>query len=634
MRVPQSSLRPMQLQPWQAEPVQPVQNYAANQLQQFGQAAMRAGQGFGEIAFEEQDRLDKVAAVEKMNMLRTGLTEKRRAYRQRIGNDAVQGREAALDDLRRVRDEIDGMLGSRGERERFGPAADQVMADAISDIEDHYGKQFFAHEVAQTKAAIELDIDEARNAIRETGAWKLEEGNPDSRRGWFHTRMAERRTIELLEKKGIDPASPIGKQDLNATRTQLAAGVIDDFIAAGQWNRAEQYFNDLKPDEIDGAAYGKMRATVKQASDSERGLRSAMSLIREMDEADVVELRRQLGRDPEPQEMWGTDSRQRALDLAQEAFENRDLTTDGYKAAVAHINRTYEQREQIWHERRRNLLLELERRVARNENITDDPRMAKLWVELEQYGATDVAEKILRVDPKQTDLRIMGDFFQMAENGELAKMSPEKLWNLFYPNASPATWNYIQSVHASATRPGKETEAKDWLGDKNFLHLMANEHGLITTAKGPDDREYGRFLRFNDELNRRAEAERIQGMDPSNKENIRQIIKQMMTEKVKFDGWFGGGGIQYQWEVPDDQRSQFLGIDEVGREFSYFDIPEKEIDKKKREYLSATPPIRLTSFQAAAKVAEDREIAKQLREQRRRPAVEWPSAGERRGKYK
>lgn len=136
-------------------------------------AVKRVGVQAYRVATVLQERLDVAQAKKGANALSDAyreMMETPEGYLNQIGEGAIKGRDRMLDALRAKRDEIADAMQNETQREVFLNATESDFQTARKKADNHFIRQFRAHETAQAGARAQMAEQSAIDAYIEFGA--------------------------------------------------------------------------------------------------------------------------------------------------------------------------------------------------------------------------------------------------------------------------------------------------------------------------------------------------------------------------------------------------------------------------------------------------------------------------------
>lgn len=318
VRVPTVSARPVDGPALQAPQIQPVQNFAPQQMEQLGQGMQRAGQAAIRIGDDLQDRINDTIAMQKFNNFREGLLgaamNKDGGFLTTQGENALKGYSSArktIDELYKAQADT---LENDTQRMIFEQQASLFRGEYISRLDQHTYKEhknFYVKELGRKAEGLWQDWSNALANPQGPGVTadnrKIQ---PDALQ-----KAAENALSELLNEQGIPLDSAIAQNAMSVAKDAGIKTAVLSLLDGNQFETASQTFEKYQG-QMSEQARSEVSKRIAEKQDDRSAVMFAES-IRQRYSGDLL-------------------AQQQALTRALQAAD-QPLTYQQYKTAMAHI---------------------------------------------------------------------------------------------------------------------------------------------------------------------------------------------------------------------------------------------------------------------------------------------------------
>jgi hypothetical protein len=277
--------------------VTPSSDQTGPQLERLGSAAMTAGAG----AVEVQNYVDRAKADEGDNQLQDHyaklLQDPSNGYLTKVGGNAVDARQATVDELNSSREAISNNMATGYQRQLFAQRSSQRLREAMSRVDTHFTAEAKSFSVGQKSAKRDAAVRDAISSSiigppRPTQVGPAAaSASPDGEPTTPSVAPPQVDPYEVHKATALALDSQIAK-DLGyskeqedamhlATTTKIHTGVVESFVARGNPTQAVNYLKNIKPGEIDPMTATKLQEQVQTASDREQGAHIALDGVKQ-----------------------------------------------------------------------------------------------------------------------------------------------------------------------------------------------------------------------------------------------------------------------------------------------------------------------------------------------------------------
>lgn len=260
--VPQADLTGAgQIVPFEATPGQPMQNLAADQEVQMGQATTQLGNVVSRIGATIQNSIDdasaKAADTEFLKQSQD-ILRGQSGYFTSLGKDADLQFKSAQDALASRANGIMDGLGNTVQKSMFQQAAARHLAQFNGQMMEHRNQQVFKFEMGETKARAEQyqlqAVQDYRSRADESGPFNVA-------RSQAQAEMAKFATMQ-----GIPSNSAQMKDLMRSVDTQITSGVVNRLMMDNNYESALNFIKQRQDaGEIDARSGESMLSTVTAA---------------------------------------------------------------------------------------------------------------------------------------------------------------------------------------------------------------------------------------------------------------------------------------------------------------------------------------------------------------------------------
>ena len=239
--------------------VQPAENLAARQQEQFGRATLEAGLQAFRVGSAIQDDIDEAFAKESDNLANRSMQEAATGYLSTQGKDAEVGFADAISKLAQGGEAAMDRLQNDTQRRMFAPVLARNMAQFEARMLAHRNTEAvrFARNESEARATTYSDL-----AIQAAPARNMrdEQGRPA---GPFHVNLgialAEVRNAARLA--GLPADSAQAKLMEREVYDKVAAGVVQQMQAERQYGAASEFLEGMSAN-VDPAVREKLQASI------------------------------------------------------------------------------------------------------------------------------------------------------------------------------------------------------------------------------------------------------------------------------------------------------------------------------------------------------------------------------------
>lgn len=235
VRVPQIASRPVDMPAMQSPSVQPMQNFAPQQIGQMGQALEQAGQRAITVGDYLQDKINDSVAMQKFSNFRdrvqAAAINKEGGFLTTQGENAVKGYGAArksIDDI--FKEEYDG-LENEVQRSIYQQQASLFKTEYVSRLDAHTFKEhktFYVKELGRKAQGLWQDF---ANSVANPEGGSI---SPDALLD-----AATRSTQQLFSEQGVPLDSATANSDLEKLRDEALSGAITNLLDQENLSAAE-----------------------------------------------------------------------------------------------------------------------------------------------------------------------------------------------------------------------------------------------------------------------------------------------------------------------------------------------------------------------------------------------------------
>jgi hypothetical protein len=239
--------------------VQPAENLAARQQEQFGRATLEAGLQAFRVGSAIQDDIDEAFAKESDNLANRAMQEAATGYLSTQGKDAEVGFADAISKLSQGGEAAMDRLQNDTQRRMFAPVLARNMAQFEARMLAHRNTEAvrFARNESEARATTYSDL-----AIQAAPARNMrdEQGRPA---GPFHVNLG----IALTEVRnaarlaGLPADSAQAKLMERQVYDKVAAGVVQQMQSERQYGAASEFLDGMSAN-VDPAVREKLQASI------------------------------------------------------------------------------------------------------------------------------------------------------------------------------------------------------------------------------------------------------------------------------------------------------------------------------------------------------------------------------------
>lgn len=262
-----------------APAVEPMRNFAPQQMEESGQALLRLGATAMQMENRIQSELDDARTKEKDTLFATyisqSLFDPGTGYMGSTGKDAVERRAKTTEEINKLRQSIEGELENDVQKFIFKQYADRRIAAASQDIDQHALRQLRQYNIGESEKRVDNLM---QDAIKHSD--KFLDPGKDNQYKFFRNAMAAE-VKNLASLNGIAEGSEQYKALIRTADTRLHITAISNFIAAEKPALAQSYLN-VNKGEIDTTQLDNVTRAVTQAKEThdvkEESLRLFLSM--------------------------------------------------------------------------------------------------------------------------------------------------------------------------------------------------------------------------------------------------------------------------------------------------------------------------------------------------------------------
>ncbi len=279
--IPTVDLQPSNVVPFQAQGVEPMRNAAPEQMQKFGEAAMRGAIALKNINDRLQDEMDDAATKEADNLLsdqlRSLIYNPETGYLSTVGKNALDSRMATLDGMNDAKQKVEQTLTTDMQRKMFAQVANRRLQTAMTQVDSHATQQAKVYGIAESKARATASV---QDAVVNASSWRMKDEDGKATGAYnLYKSTAISEMNSLANTMGLPADSAQRKELVLAATTQIAAEVVSGFVANNQAMEAKDYLaNAIKAKEINPTKVDELQNLVKTAGEKDESLRLSMSI--------------------------------------------------------------------------------------------------------------------------------------------------------------------------------------------------------------------------------------------------------------------------------------------------------------------------------------------------------------------
>ena len=258
---PQQELGAGGFQPFAAPGVEPMKNFAPEQMVKQGQAWQAVGQTAMKIGDQIQDQIDdaNTKAADSFFTARAQkiLLDPEGGYLNTIGVAAKDKFQAVKDDLTKARDEALQTLTSPRQQQMFDRVAQKHMLNFNSQIDQHAVKQIRVYAAGESEAREQRYVDMAI-------------ADPVQRDKYMGVAVAEANARADLFQLPADSSQRT--QMVQKATTAVHTGVTTELILSNKFTDAKTYLDAaFKNEQIDAKSYRTLSVQIDQGYRKEQG---------------------------------------------------------------------------------------------------------------------------------------------------------------------------------------------------------------------------------------------------------------------------------------------------------------------------------------------------------------------------
>jgi hypothetical protein len=257
--------------------IEPMQNYAPQQQQQMGQAAMKVGETTDNIGERIQWQLDdaktKAAETQFLQQAQPILhgdgTADNPGYLNLRGQTAIDGFDDASTALAKAKAQAYGSLDNKFQQYMFNRVTTAHLMNFGAAMSDHRFQQNAQFSAQASHDRSQSLIKQAVNNIDSIGQVD-QDGNPTGNYNAMSQQAIQEAQHEAFIATGAGPKDPQGVAAAQSVTTQIALGVVTKMIDAHNYKGAQAYFDsEDQQGRIDGAVARELGSAIKRNTDSE-----------------------------------------------------------------------------------------------------------------------------------------------------------------------------------------------------------------------------------------------------------------------------------------------------------------------------------------------------------------------------
>ncbi len=526
-RIPSITTRATDVPKLTAPTTVPMENKTGETLVGLGRGLMDLGTGMQRTGEYLQQQIDDSAVLSMDNDFAEATRRIVPAFRSLRNNAAVQGYDAAVEELDRAQDAIMARAQNSQQAEDVQRMILRRRQAALESLDVHRLREAEADTVLNAQVRFQGAINDARTA-------------DDSERA-FRIGLALQAGDDLTTVMGQDPKSDVGKARRLEATSAIHAGVVEDYARTNA-PAAERYLQSVPQDEILPATRAQLLRVV------ESGSISAQSAL----------LARELTREPEPT-VVGIDSAVGPRLSASEVFFAREQARQRRIAeAFAKLDSMPDLDERVRDETKRRIEVEENRlqrvqadyvtsvlsegqawlNANRGKRAIDNPT---LFERADAVGLVPALDKFA-VDQGQQTVNEAKFWEAYLDEEGLRRKSPAQIVAEYSEYLGVTDLRRVLEHQARLLTPAK---AETVLSPTDHLIEAAREVGMLSRRGGRSEELFRRSKEFYD-MQKHAEA-RAQAFGIS----IRQAIDEMLLDTVRV-----GGTETHRWRLNKDQQEE------------------------------------------------------------------------------
>lgn len=260
--IPTVDLQPQRMVAAQSPSIEPMRNFAPEQMQKLGEGISRAGQG----AIMIQNHIDDAKVRESDSLLADytaeALANRETGYKFKIGKAALNSYQSTIDGYNARRRDIEATLTNDVQRKMFAQQADRRTNSFLTDVNEHYVKQAKVFDSATTSARIS---SKQRDAV--TYRDDPERLN-QLLRGQDSITSEVARLAELNGMPTVGEGSEIYQDTVRSKLAEVHSGIITSYLAEDRVEDAAKYFQKLdQQKDLDPETSSKMQSVLRKRSE-------------------------------------------------------------------------------------------------------------------------------------------------------------------------------------------------------------------------------------------------------------------------------------------------------------------------------------------------------------------------------
>ena len=260
--IPTVDLQPQRMVAAQSPSIEPMRNFAPEQMQKLGEGILRAGQG----AIMIQNHIDDAKVRESDSLLADytaeALANRDTGYKFKIGKAALNSYQSTIDGYNARRRDIEATLTNDVQRKMFAQQADRRTNSFLTDVNEHYVKQAKVFDSATTSARIS---SKQRDAV--TYRDDPERLN-QLLRGQDSITSEVARLAELNGMPTVGEGSEIYQDTVRSKLAEVHSGIITSYLAEDRVEDAAKYFQKLdQQKDLDPETSSKMQSVLRKRSE-------------------------------------------------------------------------------------------------------------------------------------------------------------------------------------------------------------------------------------------------------------------------------------------------------------------------------------------------------------------------------
>lgn len=260
--IPTVDLQPQRMVAAQSPSIEPMRNFAPEQMQKLGEGISRAGQG----AIMIQNHIDDAKVRESDSLLADytaeALANRETGYKFKIGKAALNSYQSTIDGYNARRRDIEATLTNDVQRKMFAQQADRRTNSFLTDVNEHYVKQAKVFDSATTSARIS---SKQRDAV--TYRDDPERLN-QLLRGQDSITSEVARLAELNGMPTVGEGSEIYQDTVRSKLAEVHSSIITSYLAEDRVEDAAKYFQKLdQQKDLDPETSSKMQSVLRKRSE-------------------------------------------------------------------------------------------------------------------------------------------------------------------------------------------------------------------------------------------------------------------------------------------------------------------------------------------------------------------------------